>query len=111
MGSVLRKKYFNTNCNSCTYFTDHKASLQEETVANYSWAPKRAQPQSEPSDYQHNVYIPGTTSDYSTLKLESRGDLDVYNTFSTFGKKKKFISHYEQSFDRDDSLISNPIFK
>uniref|UniRef100_A0A3Q3WN67 Cadherin domain-containing protein n=1 Tax=Mola mola TaxID=94237 RepID=A0A3Q3WN67_MOLML len=62
-------------------------------------------------DYQHNVYIPGTTSDYSTLKLESRGDLDVYNTFSTFGKKKKFISHYEQSFDRDDSLISNPIFK
>lgn len=92
-------------------FTDHKTSLQEGTVPDYSWAPKYAQPQSEPPDYQHNVYIPGTTSDYSTLKLAPRGELDVYNSFSTFGKKKKFISHYEQSFDGDDALISNAIFK
>lgn len=92
-------------------FTDHKTSLQEGTVPDYSWAPKYTQPQSEPPDYQHNVYIPGTTSDYSTLKLAPRGELDVYNSFSTFGKKKKFISHYEQSFDGDDALISNAIFK
>lgn len=92
-------------------FTDCKMSLQEGAVPNYSWAPKYTQPHSEPPDYQHNVYIPGTTSDYSTLKLAPRGELDVYNTFSTFGKKKRFISNYEQSFDRDDGLISNDIFK
>lgn len=85
-------------------------TLQEGPGPHYSWARKYTQPQSEPPDYQHNVYIPGTTSDYSTLKLSPRGELDVYNTFSTFGKKKRFISHYEQSFDRDDGLISNPIF-
>lgn len=92
-------------------FTDCKLSLQEGAVPNYSWAPKYTQPHSEPPDYQHNVYIPGTTSDYSTLKLAPRGELDVYNTFSTFGKKKRFISNFEQSFDRDDGLISNDIFK
>uniref|UniRef100_A0A3Q3EUQ4 Protocadherin gamma-C3 n=1 Tax=Labrus bergylta TaxID=56723 RepID=A0A3Q3EUQ4_9LABR len=86
-------------------------SLQEGAAPNYSWVPKYTQPHSEPPDYQHNVYIPGTTSDYSTLKLAPRGELDVYNTFSTFGKKKRFISNYEQTFDRDDSLISNDIFK
>nr|XP_046267693.1 protocadherin-10-like [Scatophagus argus] len=94
-----------------SHMKDYKMSLQEGAVPNYSWVPKYTQPHSEPPDYQHNVYIPGTTSDYSTLKLTSRGELDVYNTFSTFGKKKRFISHYEQSFDRDDGLISNAIFK
>lgn len=93
------------------HFTDCKISLQEEAAPNYSWTPQYTQPHSEPPDYQHNVYIPGTTSGYSTLKLAPRGDLDVYNTFSTFGKKKRFISSYEQSFDGDDGLISNPIFK
>lgn len=92
-------------------FTDCKMSLQEGGVPNYSWTPKYTQPQCDAPDYQHNVYIPGTTSGYSTLKLTPRGDLDVYNTFSTFGKKKKFISSYEQSFDNDDGLISNDIFK
>uniref|UniRef100_A0A3B4URW5 Protocadherin gamma-C3 n=1 Tax=Seriola dumerili TaxID=41447 RepID=A0A3B4URW5_SERDU len=88
-----------------------KLSLQEGTAPNYSWTPKYTQPHSEPPDYQHNVYIPGTTSGYSTLKLAPRGELDVYNTFSTFGKKKRFISNYEQPFDKDDALISNAIFK
>uniref|UniRef100_A0A3Q3EU18 Protocadherin gamma-C3 n=1 Tax=Labrus bergylta TaxID=56723 RepID=A0A3Q3EU18_9LABR len=91
--------------------TPNEMSLQEGAAPNYSWVPKYTQPHSEPPDYQHNVYIPGTTSDYSTLKLAPRGELDVYNTFSTFGKKKRFISNYEQTFDRDDSLISNDIFK
>ncbi|XP_040007501.1 protocadherin beta-15-like [Xiphias gladius] len=93
------------------HMNDCKMSLQEGTVPNYSWTPKYTQPHSEPPDYQHNVYIPGTTSGYSTLKLAPRGELDVYNTFSTFGKKKRFISNYEQSFDNDDGLISNAIFK
>ncbi|XP_016523782.1 protocadherin-10-like [Poecilia formosa] len=92
---------------------DCKRSLQEGAPPNYSWTPKHAQLHSEGADYQHNVYIPGTPSGYSTLKLTPRGDLDVYNTFSTFGKKKKkFISNYEQTFDADDdSVISNSIFK
>ncbi|XP_077402215.1 protocadherin-10-like [Vanacampus margaritifer] len=101
-----------------------KMSLQDETTPNFAWTAKYAQPQteapeyqhnvyipSEAADYQHNVYIPGTTSGYSTLKLAPRGDLDVYNTFSTFGKKKKLISRYEQPYDKDDGLISAGIFK
>lgn len=85
--------------------------LQEGAAPNYPWTPKYTQPQPEAPDYQHNVYIPGTTAGYSTLKLAPRGELDVYNSFSTFGKKKKFISNYEQSFDKDDGLISSSIFK
>ncbi|XP_077361796.1 protocadherin-10-like [Festucalex cinctus] len=105
------------------HMSDCKMSLQDESAPNLVWTPKYAQPQSEapdyqhnvyiPSeaaDYQHNVYIPGTTSGYSTLKLAPRGDLDVYNTFSTFGKKKKLISKYEQPYDKDDGLISGGIF-
>lgn len=92
-------------------FPEHKAAVQEGAGSDSSWAPKYSQPQCERPDYQHNVYIPGTTSDYSTLKLAPRGELDVYNTFSTFGKKKKFISHYEQSFERQDDLIRDAIFK
>ncbi|XP_061596010.1 protocadherin-10-like isoform X2 [Cololabis saira] len=93
-----------------SHMNECKKSLEEEALPNSSWTPKCSQPLSEPPDYQHNVYIPGTTSGYSTLKLTPRGDLDVYNTFSTFGKKKKFISSYDESFDRDDGSISNSIF-
>ncbi|XP_062262899.1 protocadherin-10-like [Platichthys flesus] len=120
-GTLSRQQKYNAEGFSCSvapqYLTwgnhmkDCKISLQEEAVPNYSWTPKYTQPHSDPPDYQHNVYIPGTTSGYSTLKLPPRGDLDMYNTFSTFGKKKRFISNYEQSFDQDDGLISNPIFK
>lgn len=92
-------------------FPEHKAALQDGAGSDSSWAPNYSQPQCERPDYQHNVYIPGTTSDYSTLKLAPRGELDVYNTFSTFGKKKKFTSHYEQSFERQDDLIRDAIFK
>ncbi|XP_061608611.1 protocadherin-10-like [Phyllopteryx taeniolatus] len=103
--------------------SDCKMSLQDE--ANCTWTPKYTQPQSEaadyqhnvhipsetPLDYQHNVYIPGTASGYGTLKLAPRSELDVYNTFSTFGKKKKFISKYEPPCDREDGLISSAILK
>ncbi|XP_057677709.1 protocadherin beta-15-like isoform X2 [Corythoichthys intestinalis] len=107
-----------------THMSDCKTSLQDENNQNFPWTPKRNQPQtdvvddqhrvyipSEAPDYQHNVYIPGTTSGYSTLKLAPRGDLDVYNTFSTFGKKKKLISKYEQPYEKDDGFISSGIFK
>ncbi|XP_061659708.1 protocadherin beta-15-like [Syngnathoides biaculeatus] len=99
-----------------------KTSLQDKT--NVICTPKYSQPQSEaagyqhnvyiPSDtpdYQHNVYIPGSISGYSTLKLAPRGELDVYNTFSTFGKKKKMTSKYEQSSDKDDGLMSRGVLK
>uniref|UniRef100_UPI003AB0208E protocadherin-10-like n=1 Tax=Centroberyx gerrardi TaxID=166262 RepID=UPI003AB0208E len=93
--------------------TNNRAATPNEEggVPNYSWTPKYTQPNSAPAppDYQHNVYIPGTPSGYCTLKPAPRGELDVYNTFSTFGKKKRFL--YEQTFDRDDGLISNDIFK
>uniref|UniRef100_A0A3Q4H4H2 Protocadherin gamma-C3 n=1 Tax=Neolamprologus brichardi TaxID=32507 RepID=A0A3Q4H4H2_NEOBR len=91
--------------------TPNEMPLQERAAPNYSWTNKSTQPHPETPDYQHNVYIPGTTTGYSTLKLAPRGELDVYNTFSTFGKKKKFISNYEHSFDKDGSHISNSIFK
>ncbi|XP_068187889.1 protocadherin-10-like [Antennarius striatus] len=120
-GTLSRQQNYDTDGFSCSvapqYWTwgnhmkDCKISLQEGAVSNYSWVPKYTQPPPEPPDYQHNVYIPGTTSDYSTLKLASRGELDVYNTFSTFGKKKRFVSHYDQPFDRDDGLINSAIFK
>ncbi|XP_029924725.1 protocadherin beta-15 [Myripristis murdjan] len=95
------------------HMRDCRMSLQEGTVPNYSWTPRYTQPTSTqpPPDYQHNVYIPGTASGYCTLKLAPRGELDVYNTFSTFGKKRRYLSTYEQTLDRDDGLISNDIFK
>lgn len=86
-------------------------SIQGGAAPNHSWTPKYPQPYPEAADYQHNVYIPGTTSGCSTLKLTPRGELDVYNTFSTFGKKKKFVSNYERSFEKDDETMSNSVFK
>lgn len=83
-------------------------------VPNRSWTPSYTQPPSAqpPPDYQHNVYIPGTPSGYCTLKPAPRGELDVYNSFSTFGKNKRFISSYDPSFDqREDNLINNDLFK
>ncbi|XP_078122879.1 protocadherin-10-like [Sander vitreus] len=121
-GTLTRQQKYEAHGFSCSvapqYWTwgnhmnDCKISFQEGEVPHYSWTPKYTQPHSKAPDYQHNVYIPGTTSDYSTLKLAPRGELDVYNTFSTFGKKKRFTSSYEQSFDNDDGLIvSNDMFK
>lgn len=77
------------------------------------WTPRYPQPQTAqpPPDYQHNVYIPGTPSGYCTLKPAPRGELDVYNSFSTFGKKRRLISHYDQPLDRENTLINNDFFK
>ncbi|KAG7465375.1 hypothetical protein MATL_G00175780 [Megalops atlanticus] len=66
-----------------------------------------------PPDYQHNVYIPGTPagratpSAQGTLRPAYRSQLDVNNSFSTFGKKRKFISGYEP---KEDAVINNDLF-
>ncbi|XP_067112866.1 protocadherin alpha-C2-like [Osmerus mordax] len=82
-------------------------------VPTHSWTPRYTQPPSAqpPLDYQHNVYIPGTPSGYCTLKPALRGELDVYNSFSTFGKKRRLVSHYEQGLEREHALINNHFFK
>lgn len=76
-------------------------------MPNFSWTPKYSQSHCEAGDYQHNVYIPGTTSGYGTSKLAHREELDMYNTFSTFGKKTRFISHY----DKEDGVVNKATFK
>ncbi|KAL0994166.1 hypothetical protein UPYG_G00118620 [Umbra pygmaea] len=79
-------------------------------IPNRSWSPRytQSQPAKPPPDYQHNVYIPGTPSGYCPQKAAPRGELDSYNSFSTFGKKKRLISSYDPSFDqRENSQINN----
>lgn len=85
-------------------------SSQVGGIPNRCWTPRypqhsTAQP---PPDYQHNVYIPGAASMQCTIKLANCDNLDVYNSFSTFGKKKKLISNYEQ---KEDPVITNDFFK
>ncbi|KAJ8405248.1 hypothetical protein AAFF_G00322390 [Aldrovandia affinis] len=60
-----------------------------------------------PPDYQHNVYIPGTPTAHCTLRPTHRSDLDVKNSFSTFGKKRRFISSYDP---KEDAVINNDLF-
>ncbi|KAK5859012.1 hypothetical protein PBY51_003110 [Eleginops maclovinus] len=84
-GTLTRQQKYDAHGFSCavapqywtwgSHMNDCKMSLQEGTLPHYSWTPKYTQPNSEAADYQHNVYIPGTTSDYSTLKLAPRGEL------------------------------------
>uniref|UniRef100_A0AAY4DIC7 Protocadherin gamma-C3 n=1 Tax=Denticeps clupeoides TaxID=299321 RepID=A0AAY4DIC7_9TELE len=63
-------------------------------------------------DYQHNVYIPGTPSAHCTLRPCHRSsDLDVHNSFSTFGKKKRFISSYDPRDDMSTpEIINNDLY-
>ncbi|XP_076861963.1 protocadherin alpha-C2 [Brachyhypopomus gauderio] len=65
-----------------------------------------------PPDYQHNVYIPGTPSALCTLRPGQRGELDVHNSFSTFGKKRKFISpsSYDSHEDVGAEVINNDLY-
>ncbi|XP_058482510.1 protocadherin-10-like [Solea solea] len=114
-GAVSHQQIYHADGFSCpvapqyltwgNHMKDCKISLEEETASNCSWTPKLTQPHCDAPDYQHNVYIPGTTSGSSTLKLTPTGELDVYNTFSTFGKKKKVISNYQLPFDKADGLF------
>ncbi|XP_057205031.1 protocadherin-10 isoform X2 [Triplophysa rosa] len=74
--------------------------------------PTAQAPPHPPPDYQHNVYIPGTPSGFCTLRPSYRSELDVHNSFSTFGKKRRFIS--PSSFDPCDDtgaeVINNDLY-
>ncbi|XP_016142569.1 protocadherin beta-15-like isoform X1 [Sinocyclocheilus grahami] len=65
-----------------------------------------------PPDYQHNVYIPGTPSGFCTLRPSYRSELDVHNSFSTFGKKRRFISpsSYDPHDDTGAEVINNDLY-
>ncbi|ROL41065.1 Protocadherin-10 [Anabarilius grahami] len=65
-----------------------------------------------PPDYQHNVYIPGTPSGFCTLRPSYRSELDVHNSFSTFGKKRRFISpsSYDPHDDTGADVINNDLY-
>ncbi|MBN3297360.1 PCD10 protein, partial [Amia calva] len=91
-----------------THMRDYKMSSPAVGVTNRAWTPRYGPqyPLHPPPDYQHNVYIPGTPASHSTLKPTHRSDLDVKNSFSTFGKKRKFISNYDS---REDAVINNDL--
>uniref|UniRef100_A0A8C2J6L4 Protocadherin gamma-C3 n=1 Tax=Cyprinus carpio TaxID=7962 RepID=A0A8C2J6L4_CYPCA len=65
-----------------------------------------------PPDYQHNVYIPGTPSGFCTLRPSYRSELNVHNSFSTFGKKRRFISpsSYDPRDDTGTEVINNDLY-
>ncbi|XP_041948896.1 protocadherin-10 isoform X1 [Alosa sapidissima] len=96
-----------------SHMRDYKMTMSSQVggIPNRCWTPRYPQQSTaQPSpDYQHNVYIPGTASMQCTIKLANCDTLDVYNSFSTFGKKKKkLISNYEQ---KEDPVITNDLFK
>ncbi|KAK3557936.1 hypothetical protein QTP86_003863 [Hemibagrus guttatus] len=79
--------------------------------------PQQQQPSGQshghpPPDYHHNVYIPGTPSALCTLRPSNRSELDVHNTFSTFGKKRKFISPsiYDPRDETGTEVINNDLY-
>uniref|UniRef100_A0A3Q0S781 Protocadherin gamma-C3 n=1 Tax=Amphilophus citrinellus TaxID=61819 RepID=A0A3Q0S781_AMPCI len=60
-----------------------------------------------PPDYHHNVYIPGTPSGFCTLRpAAQRSDLDVHNSFSTFGKKRRL----QMSPQGEAAIINNDLY-
>uniref|UniRef100_A0A3Q4H3M9 Protocadherin gamma-C3 n=1 Tax=Neolamprologus brichardi TaxID=32507 RepID=A0A3Q4H3M9_NEOBR len=60
-----------------------------------------------PPDYHHNVYIPGTPSGFCTLRpAAQRSDLDVHNSFSTFGKKRRL----QMSPQGETAIINNDLY-
>lgn len=92
---------------SLSFKIDYKTSPKVGGFPNHSWTRYNQQDSIQPSpDYQHNVYIPGTPSTLCTLKLANNGDIEVYNSFSTFGKKKKPNNSLQE-----DAVITNDFFK
>ncbi|XP_052422482.1 protocadherin-10 [Carassius gibelio] len=86
---------------------DYKTSCKGGGFPNHSWTRYNQQDSIQPPpDYQHNVYIPGTPSTLCTLKLANNGDIEVCNSFSTFGKKKK-----PNNNNQEDAVITNDFFK
>ncbi|KAM9413728.1 protocadherin alpha-C2-like [Salvelinus alpinus] len=120
-----------------THMRDYKMSPPATGPPPRSWTPlctpppqQQPQPQSQqpqqpplpphphphphpqpPPDYQHNVYIPGTPSALCTLRPAAshhRSELDVHNSFSTFGKKRCFIHNYEPRTEA--AVINNDLY-
>ncbi|XP_041078573.1 protocadherin alpha-C2-like isoform X2 [Polyodon spathula] len=91
-----------------THMRDYKIPSPAIGLSDRAWTRYGPQYQLHPSpDYQHNVYIPGTPTLQPTSKPMQLSDLDVKNSFSTFGKKKKFISNYDP---KEDGVINNDLF-
>ncbi|KAI7793064.1 protocadherin-10 [Triplophysa rosa] len=86
---------------------DFKTSPEIVGIPNRSWTPCYKDSLQSPLDYQLNVYIPGTPSTHCTLKVANNGDLEVYNSFSTFGKKKKLMPNNNC---QEDAVMTNDFF-
>ncbi|XP_043925515.1 protocadherin-10-like [Protopterus annectens] len=77
-------------------------------TSHRAWTPRygavctQSQP---PQDYQHNVYIPGTPT-VVLNKHDGFTDPHSKNSFSTFGKKKKFITNSDKN---EDYMINNEL--
>lgn len=100
--------------------TDYKMSPSASGVTSRPWTPRCTPPpqQQQPSipshphphpppDYHHNVYIPGTPSGFCTLRpTVQRSELDVHNSFSTFGKKRRL----QMSPQGEAAIINNDLY-
>lgn len=115
-----------TPCNDALLYlylcrtTDYKMSPSASGVTSRPWTPRCTPPpqQQQPSipshphphpppDYHHNVYIPGTPSGFCTLRpTVQRSELDVHNSFSTFGKKRRL----QMSPQGEAAIINNDLY-
>lgn len=101
--------------------TEYKMSPSSSGVTSRPWTPRCTPPpqqQQQPSlpshphphpppDYHHNVYIPGTPSGFCTLRpAVQRSELDVHNSFSTFGKKRRL----QMSPQGEAAIINNDLY-
>lgn len=100
--------------------TEYKMSPSSSGVTSRPWTPRCTPPpqQQQPSvpphphphpppDYHHNVYIPGTPSGFCTLRpAAQRSELDVHNSFSTFGKKRRL----QMSPQGEAAIINNDLY-
>ncbi|KAF3693893.1 hypothetical protein EXN66_Car009569 [Channa argus] len=99
---------------------EYKMSPSPRGVPSRAWTPLCTPPpqQQQPSipshiqphpppDYHHNVHIPGTPSGFCTLRpTAQRSELDVHNSFSTFGKKRRL----QMSPQGETAMINNDLY-
>lgn len=102
------------------HITEYKMSPSTSGVTSRPWTPRCTPPpqQQQPSisthphphpppDYHHNMYIPGTPSGFCTLRpTAQRSELDVHNSFSTFGKKRRL----QMSPQGEAAIINNDLY-
>lgn len=124
--SIIRSAVYNKQLilSSPGLLTDYKMSLSPSGLPSRPWTPRCTPPpqqqQQQPSlpshpqphphpppDYHHNVYIPGTPSGFCTLRPAiQRSELDVHNSFSTFGKKRRL----QMSPQGEAAVINNDLY-